>query len=189
MSGSEHDPVATGAMEEPRTEEVEREMALGGRRLLVYGLVVVIILVALYLVLPELAGLEDSLRKIEDADPVWMAVALGFNLLSFAAYIALFRGVIGGGAGLARPVRDRLDWRTSYQITLAGLAATRLFSAGGAGGPRAAVDGSSAEVAHGTNAHTASITRSCSAMPATAAAIAALSRSFIASCSASTASE
>jgi uncharacterized protein (TIRG00374 family) len=134
MSGSEHDPVATGAMEEPRTEEVEREMALGGRRLLVYGLVVVIILVALYLVLPELAGLEDSLRKIEDADPVWMAVALGFNLLSFAAYIALFRGVIGGGAGLARPVRDRLDWRTSYQITLAGLAATRLFSAGGAGG-------------------------------------------------------
>ena len=134
MSGSEHDPVATGAMEEPRTEEVEREMVLGGRRLLVYGLVVVIILVALYLVLPELAGLEDSLRKIEDADPVWMAVALGFNLLSFAAYIALFRGVIGGGAGLARPVRDRLDWRTSYQITLAGLAATRLFSAGGAGG-------------------------------------------------------
>jgi len=134
MSGSEHDPVAIGAMEEPRTEEVEREMALGGRRLLVYGLVVVIILVALYLVLPELAGLEDSLRKIEDADPVWMAVALGFNLLSFAAYIALFRGVIGGGAGLARPVRDRLDWRTSYQSTLAGLAATRLFSAGGAGG-------------------------------------------------------
>ena len=134
MSASEHDPVAIPAMEEPRTEEVEREMALGGRRLLVYGLVVVVILVALYLVLPKLAGLEDSLRKIEDADPVWVAVALGFNLLSFAAYIALFRGVIGGGAGLARPVRDRLDWRTSYQITLAGLAATRLFSAGGAGG-------------------------------------------------------
>ena len=30
--------------------------------------------------------------------------------------------------------RERIDWRTSYQITLAGLAATRLFSAGGAGG-------------------------------------------------------
>ena len=27
-----------------------------------------------------------------------------------------------------------LDWRESYQITMAGLAATRLFSAGGAGG-------------------------------------------------------
>ena len=31
-------------------------------------------------------------------------------------------------------LRERIDWRTSYQITLAGLAATRLFSAGGAGG-------------------------------------------------------
>jgi uncharacterized protein (TIRG00374 family) len=125
------DPV--NAFEEGSTEEVERQMLLGGRRLLVYGLVVVVILVALYLVLPELAGLEDSLRKIEDADPVWMAVALGFNLLSFAAYIALFRGILGG-AGVTQQVRNRLDWRTSYQITLAGLAATRLFSAGGAGG-------------------------------------------------------
>jgi uncharacterized protein (TIRG00374 family) len=134
MSASERDPVAIGAMEEPRTEEVERGMVMGGRRLLIYGLVVVVILVALYLVLPKLAGLEDSLRKIEDADPVWMAVALGFSVLSFAAYIALFRGIIGGGASLTPGIRERLDWRTSYQITLAGLAATRLFSAGGAGG-------------------------------------------------------
>jgi uncharacterized protein (TIRG00374 family) len=117
---------------EESTEEVESRMLLGGRRLLAYGLVVVVILVALYLVLPKIAGLEDSLRKIEDADPVWMAVALGLNLLSFAAYIALFRGVLGGAG--ASQVRERLDWRTSYQITLAGLAATRLFSAGGAGG-------------------------------------------------------
>jgi uncharacterized protein (TIRG00374 family) len=118
--------------EEESTEEVESRMLLGGRRLLVYGLVVVVVLVALYLVLPKIAGLEDSLRKIEDADPVWMAVALGLNLLSFAAYIALFRGILGG-AGVSQ-VRERIDWRTSYQITLAGLAATRLFSAGGAGG-------------------------------------------------------
>jgi uncharacterized protein (TIRG00374 family) len=124
---------SVNGFDEESTEEVERQMLLGGRRLLVYGLVIVAILVALYLVLPELAGLEDSLRKIEDADPVWMAVALGFNLLSFAAYIALFRGVLGG-AGVSPKVRERLDWRTSYQITLAGLAATRLFAAGGAGG-------------------------------------------------------
>ena len=133
MSAPDREPGVVEAMQERPTEEVEREMMLGGRRLLVYGLVVVVILVALYFVLPELAGLEDSLRKIEDADPVWMGVALGVNLLSFAAYIALFRGVIGG-AGVQARVRDRLDWRTSYQITLAGLAATRLFSAGGAGG-------------------------------------------------------
>jgi uncharacterized protein (TIRG00374 family) len=64
---------------------------------------------------------------------VWIAVALGFNLLSFAAYIALFAGIVGGRTAPAL-VRERLDWRASYQITLAGLAATRLFSAGGAGG-------------------------------------------------------
>ena len=116
-----------------RPRRSRRHMLLGGRRLLVYGLVVLVILVALYFVLPKLAGLEDALRKIEEADPVWMAVALGFNLLSFAAYIALFRGILGG-RGVPPQVRERLDWRTSYQITLAGLAATRLFSAGGAGG-------------------------------------------------------
>jgi uncharacterized protein (TIRG00374 family) len=128
-------PVANGGsgFEEPVTEEVESRMLLGRRRLVTYALVVAVILVALYLVLPKLTGLEDSLRKIEDADPLWIVIALGFNLLSFAAYIALFRGILGGRSG-STALRERLDWRTSYQITLAGLAATRLFSAGGAGG-------------------------------------------------------
>ena len=115
------------------TEEVESRHAVRPPRLITYALVVLVILVALYFVLPELAGLEDSLRKIEDADPVWIAVALGFNLLSFASYIALFRGILGGRS-VSPQLRERIDWRTSYQITLAGLAATRLFSAGGAGG-------------------------------------------------------
>ena len=124
---------ALNGFAEPQTNEVEAQVRFGVRRFVAYGLFVTVILVALYLVLPELAGLEDSLRKIEDADPVWMAIALGFSVLSFAAYIALVRGIVGG-AGVPQRVRERLDWRTSYQITLAGLAATRLFSAGGAGG-------------------------------------------------------
>ena len=41
--------------------------------------------------------------------------------------MALFRGVVGERV-------LHLEWRESYQITMAGLAATRLFSAGGAGG-------------------------------------------------------
>jgi len=45
----------------------------------------------------------------------------------FGAYVALFRGVVGSHV-------VRLRWRESYEITMAGLAATRLFSAGGAGG-------------------------------------------------------
>jgi uncharacterized protein (TIRG00374 family) len=131
----DRDPdVANGPdLEEPLTEEVESSMAFDRSRLITYALVVLVILVALYFVLPELAGLEDSLRRIEDADPVWIAVALGFNLLSFASYIALFRGILGGRS-VSQRLRARIDWRTSYQITLAGLAATRLFSAGGAGG-------------------------------------------------------
>ncbi len=119
--------------DEPVTAEVESRMLLDRGRLITYALVVAVILVALYFVLPELTGLEDSLRRIEDADPVWITIALGFNLMSFAAYIALFRGILGGRA-VSRQVGERLDWSTSYQITLAGLAATRLFSAGGAGG-------------------------------------------------------
>ena len=43
------------------------------------------------------------------------------------AYVALFRGVVGEKV-------IHLEWSESYQITMAGLAATRLFSAGGAGG-------------------------------------------------------
>jgi uncharacterized protein (TIRG00374 family) len=53
-------------------------------------------------------------------------------VLAFAAYVALFRGVLGGTRD--DDVHRRLDVRASYQITMAGLAATRIFSAAGAGG-------------------------------------------------------
>ena len=46
--------------------------------------------------------------------------------------MALFRGVLGGTRD--DDVHRRLDLRASYQITMAGLAATRIFSAAGAGG-------------------------------------------------------
>jgi uncharacterized protein (TIRG00374 family) len=118
---------------EPTTEAVERGFAMDGRRLAVYGLTVLLIIGALYFVLPKITETGDALQRIKDADPIWIAVALGFNVLSFFAYIALFAGTVGGRTAPPQ-VRERLDWRASYQITLAGLAATRLFSAGGAGG-------------------------------------------------------
>jgi uncharacterized protein (TIRG00374 family) len=120
-------------MDGPTTEAVERGFAMDKRRLAVYGLTVLVIIGALYFVLPKITETGDALGRIKDADPVWIVIALGFNLLSFAAYIALFAGTVGGRTA-SPEVRDRLDWRASYQITLAGLAATRLFSAGGAGG-------------------------------------------------------
>ncbi len=120
-------------VDEPTTEAVERGFTMDKQRLAIYGLTVLVIIGALYFVLPKITETSNALEKIEEADPVWIAVALGFNLLSFVAYIALFAGTVGGRTAPPQ-VRERLDWRASYQITLAGLAATRLFSAGGAGG-------------------------------------------------------
>ena len=89
-------------------------------------------IVAIYVVFPKIAGFEDSLEKMDDATWYWIVVAIGFNFAAFAAYVALFKGVLGGS--IEAKVHERLDARTSYQITMAGLAATRIFSAAGVGG-------------------------------------------------------
>ena len=87
---------------------------------------------AIYFVIPQLVGLDESLRRLDQAIWYWIVVALAFTVAQFASYVALFRGVLGG---LERDATSRrLDARASYQITLAALAATRLFSAAGAGG-------------------------------------------------------
>jgi uncharacterized protein (TIRG00374 family) len=109
--------------------------ALSPRRIAIYTGVVGALIIGLYIALPAaLSGLSDMGDVISDADPIWIVVALGFNVLSFAAYVALFRGVVGGEWEGAGDSGLRLDWAASYQITMAGLAATRLFAAAGAGG-------------------------------------------------------
>jgi uncharacterized protein (TIRG00374 family) len=55
-------------------------------------------------------------------------MAFVFEVLEFVGYIWLFRTVF------VRGYERRLNWRASYEITMAGVAATRLFAAGGAGG-------------------------------------------------------
>ncbi len=106
---------------------------LQDRRSLASGLLVlVLIIAAIYLVFPKLVGLDDAMARFDDATWYWIVVAVGFNGVAFVAYVALFRGVLGGVND--ESLRRRLDWRASYQITMAGLAATRIFSAAGAGG-------------------------------------------------------
>ncbi|MBA3262771.1 MAG: flippase-like domain-containing protein [Thermoleophilaceae bacterium] len=106
---------------------------LQDRRKLFGGLAVVVLLVfAIYVVFPKLVGLDDAVRKLDDAVWYWLVIAIGFNVLAFAAYVALFRGILGGTRDDL--VHRRLDLTASYQITMAGLAATRIFSAAGAGG-------------------------------------------------------
>jgi uncharacterized membrane protein YbhN (UPF0104 family) len=137
---SETEPVGTVDQEEVFEEDLEEDLRvsgmgamLGDRRQLTFGVLLVLALVAaIYVLGPRIVGLDDELARIHDASWGWVAVAVLFNVASFAAYVALFRGVLGGNA--AASVRERLDARASYQITMAGLAATRIFSAAGAGG-------------------------------------------------------
>ncbi len=90
-------------------------------------ILVAILLVGIYFFVPKIAGFGDALGKLDDADPIWIGVAIGFNVLAYATYIALFKAVVGGDA-------LRLSWTETYEINMAGVAATLLFSAGGAGG-------------------------------------------------------
>lgn len=112
---------------EEMVEEAEPSFFADPRRLLQTLVAVVLLTVAIYVLFPKVVGLDDALAKVGDGDPLWIAIAIAFNVAAFAAYVALFRGVVGEKV-------IHLTVSESYQITMAGLAATRLFSAGGAGG-------------------------------------------------------
>jgi uncharacterized protein (TIRG00374 family) len=97
------------------------------RRLLISALFVISIVAFLYFVLPHIVGLKHTWNQIRHGNGWWLALGLGLEICSFAGYVALFRAVFVRGEGT-------IDWRESYQITMAGLAATRLFASAGAGG-------------------------------------------------------
>jgi uncharacterized protein (TIRG00374 family) len=97
------------------------------RRIVQTVVLVLVLLVAIYFLFPKLVGLSNALGRLDDADPIWIAIAVVLNVAAYATYIALFKAVVGGDA-------LRLSWTETYEINMAGVAATLLFSAGGAGG-------------------------------------------------------
>ncbi len=98
------------------------------RRNLVFGvLFITAALVGLYFLVPKFAGLNQTWGQLERGNPLWLAVAAGFELLSICGYAVLFRTVFARGV-------SRLGWRASIEIPLAGIAAIRLLAAAGAGG-------------------------------------------------------
>jgi uncharacterized protein (TIRG00374 family) len=107
-------------------EEIPR-MGITRERALLFGLFAVSALAFLYFVLPQLGDVRDTWGRLDQGDPLWLAVAFGMQLLATASYIAVFQGV-------HVPPGSPITFRESYLITMAGLAATRLFAAGGAGG-------------------------------------------------------
>jgi uncharacterized protein (TIRG00374 family) len=144
-----------GTVESDHGHEQMPRVRFTRARLLASGLFVVMAVAFLYLVLPNLVGLHQTWNRLQQGNVWWLAVAFLLECLSFLGYVALFRAVfvepagavfvepasagsIGDSAGAESPPRlgsrSRIDWRASYEITMAGLAATRLFAAAGAGG-------------------------------------------------------
>jgi uncharacterized membrane protein YbhN (UPF0104 family) len=118
------------AIEVDDTAELSRAAQLPlftRRRVVQTALVVLALLIGIYFLFPKLVGLGDALSKLHEAEPIWIGVAIGFCIASFGTYIALFKAVVGGDA-------LRLSWRETYEINMAGVAASLLLSAGGAGG-------------------------------------------------------
>jgi uncharacterized membrane protein YbhN (UPF0104 family) len=92
--------------------------------------VVLLLLLAigvLYVLVPRIAGFDETWRRLARGNPWWLLVALGCELCSFTGYVALFRHVVGREA-------PQVGWAASWRISLAGVAATRVLAAGGAGG-------------------------------------------------------
>ena len=113
-------------LESAEEMEVSRIQALlQDRRKIASGIaLVVLLIVAIYVLFPKIVGADEAVSNLDDAVWYWVVVAIGFNVLAFGAYVALFRGVLGGtrddesltlqvpGDGRVRSLRallDRLD--------------------------------------------------------------------------------
>jgi uncharacterized protein (TIRG00374 family) len=120
-------PLVNPHADEHDEDEEAPKMGMTRERALLFALFVACALAFLYFVLPQLGDVRDTWGRLREGDPVWLLVALLLQILAMASYIAVFQGV---HVPPGYPIR----FKESYQITMAGLAATRLFAAGGAGG-------------------------------------------------------
>ena len=117
------DPPSPG---DAHDDDDDRHLEFNGRTVLTLCGFLAAAILALYLLLPQLAGLEDTWSRIEDGSPAWIVLAFVLTFGMFVGYVEMFRGVFGEV--------DRIGRQESYLITMAGLAASRIFAAGGAGG-------------------------------------------------------
>ena len=71
-------------------------------RLIAYAAAVVVAILALYVLLPRIAGLDETWGRLQDGDPGWIALSAVFEFGSYAGYVLLLR-TVGGGPELRRP--------------------------------------------------------------------------------------
>jgi uncharacterized membrane protein YbhN (UPF0104 family) len=129
----------TGEIGEPPTrsgassEEEMPRIRLTRRQVILFGVFVFSTVAFLYFVLPKLTDAGATVHRIERGDTWWIIVGVLLEGLSFAGYVVLFRSVFVTREHPHSHL-ERIGWLESYEITMAGLAATRLFAAAGAGG-------------------------------------------------------
>ena len=117
---------------EPPALPGEETGSVGGffrahRRSVLALLALVIAIGFVLVVLPQIAGFGGTLARLRRGDKLWLGLCVLFEALSIAGYVLLFRTVFSCEG-------TRVGWSASYQITMAGVVATKLFAAAGAGG-------------------------------------------------------
>jgi uncharacterized protein (TIRG00374 family) len=127
LHGASAAPIAEPSHHEEHDDEEMPRVVLTRRRTIAFVIFVLASIAFLYFVLPQINGVKEAWDRVTDGDQLWLGVALLFELLSIASYVALFHGI-------HVPPGSPLTHGDSYLITMAGLAATRLFAAAGAGG-------------------------------------------------------
>ena len=90
------------------------------RKMLAFGVLTVLVAVAV-LTAP---GLGELRHQIARAEPAWLLVAVGLEVLSALSYVVTFRAVFC----------PAMSWRLSYQIGMSEQAANAVLSVSGTGG-------------------------------------------------------
>jgi uncharacterized membrane protein YbhN (UPF0104 family) len=109
------------------TEGSVRRFAAEHRRALLGLLAAGGLSVLVLAVAPQVTGLGDTLSRVGRGDKAWLGLGIALEALSLAGYVAVFETVFSAHG-------TRIGWRASYQITMAGFVASKLFAAAGAGG-------------------------------------------------------
>ena len=121
--GADFEELAAEAIEDEAEDFEQRGAALLRDRRRVAGLVaaVVLLVIAIYVILPKVVGLNNVVGRLSEATWYWVVIAASFTLVSFSSYTLLFRGVLGGREDDL--VHERLDLRASFLVTMSGFVA------------------------------------------------------------------
>jgi putative heme transporter len=121
-------PNAASPVEEARRRPGRLGGMLRSRRRLAALLVFAVAIGGfVYFVVPQLSGVSGTVHRLRSGNPGWLGLAVGFEALSLGSYILLFRTVFSCHG-------VRIGWKASYDINMAGVGASKLLAAAGAGG-------------------------------------------------------